>query len=75
MTLIEVRSGSGRLVGRCDARCYNARSKGCHCVCHGRNHGKGLEVARREMTDDAIRVGLLPEVCVVNRTGGGGLFA
>jgi len=47
VTLIEVKTLSGRLVGRCDARCYNGRSRDsrCDCVCEGLNHGVGLEAA------------------------------
>ena len=26
-------------VGRCDARCYNAKHPDCDCICGGRNHG------------------------------------
>jgi hypothetical protein len=43
MTLIEVRSSEG-VVGRCDARCYNAVTPDCDCICGGRNHGKGLGI-------------------------------
>lgn len=39
-TLILVRNSSG-VVGRCDARCYNADGDVCDCVCGGANHGKG----------------------------------
>lgn len=31
---------------RCDARCYNAKEESCHCICGGRNHGKGIANAR-----------------------------
>ena len=44
-TLLEIRDGSGKLVGRCDARCYNAKHDDCTCICHGKNHGIGLDVA------------------------------
>jgi len=44
-TLIEVRGGDGELIGRCDARCYNAQHPHCTCVCGGRNHGVGLQQA------------------------------
>jgi len=30
---------------RCDARCYEAKGKDCHCVCGGENHGIGLAAA------------------------------
>ena len=44
MVLIEVRNSEG-VVGRCDAKCYNAEHPGCTCICGGRNHGAGLEKA------------------------------
>lgn len=31
---------------RCDAKCYNAKSETCTCICEGVNHGVGLEQAR-----------------------------
>jgi predicted RNase H-like HicB family nuclease len=43
-TLIAVHNSDG-LVGRCDARCYNAHEPECTCICHGANHGKGLDRA------------------------------
>lgn len=30
---------------RCDARCYNAKSKVCKCICKGENHGVGEQEA------------------------------
>lgn len=44
MTLIAVYTSEG-CVGRCDARCYNAQSAGCDCICGGANHGAGLDRA------------------------------
>lgn len=41
MTLITV-GNSEEIVGRCDAKCYNAKHEKCTCVCSGRNHGVGL---------------------------------
>ena len=35
-------------VGRCDARCYNAHSTHCKCICKGLNHGAGLRKARSQ---------------------------
>lgn len=31
--------------GRCDARCYDAETDRCHCICGGANHGAGLRRA------------------------------
>jgi hypothetical protein len=44
-TLIAV-YGSDGPVGRCDARCYDARpGTGCDCICGGANHAAGLRQA------------------------------
>jgi hypothetical protein len=45
MTLIAVYKDD-KCVGRCDARCYNAKGESCKCVCMGTNHGKGFDEAR-----------------------------
>ena len=55
-TLISVYSSNG-LVGRCDAKCYNAKHEKCVCICGGRNHGKGQDRAienTREMANQII---------------------
>ncbi len=44
MVLMSVHNSEG-CVGRCDARCYNAKEPHCDCICGGRNHGRGLEKA------------------------------
>lgn len=36
--------------GRCDAKCHNAASSHCMCMCGGRYHGKGLEPGGVEET-------------------------
>ena len=41
-TLIAVYNSEG-CVGRCDARCYNAKFPNCDCICGGKNHGAGLK--------------------------------
>jgi hypothetical protein len=43
-TLIAVYNSEG-CVGRCDARCYNAKEPKCECICGGANHGAGLQQA------------------------------
>ncbi len=53
-TLIAVYNSSG-CVGRCDAKCYNAKTPDCDCICGGKNHGTGLEQAienTREQVDE-----------------------
>jgi len=44
-TLIEVRNNSG-LVGRCDAKCYEATEPECTCICKGHNHRAGFKQAQ-----------------------------
>ena len=43
-TLIAVYNSEG-CVGRCDAKCYNAMSIECDCICGGKNHGAGQKQA------------------------------
>lgn len=47
MPSVIVLSGSGRNNRRCDSTCHNAQGEDCKCICGGKNHGKGLEVAQR----------------------------
>jgi hypothetical protein len=42
--LITAYTGDG-CVGRCDAKCYHAWGRECHCVCQGVNHGVGRQEA------------------------------
>lgn len=62
MTLIHCQ---GALEGRCDAKCYNATGAECHCICGGRNHGKGLDRAT-ELTRELAR----DQVADIERRGG-----
>ena len=48
--LLEVRNSDG-IVGRCDAKCYDATEPRCRCVCQGTNHGKGELVACAQTRD------------------------
>lgn len=41
------------LIGRCDARCYNAQQPHCDCVCGGKNHGRGIQVAAQNTINEA----------------------
>lgn len=43
-TLIAVYNSDG-CVGRCDARCYQAMTSKCDCICGGKNHGAGEDQA------------------------------
>ena len=40
--LLVEKDGSGKVIHRCDARCYNAKGPICECMCNGLNHGKGF---------------------------------
>ena len=56
-TLIAVYNSEG-CVGRCDARCYNAKGGTCDCICGGVNHGAGVNQAMantREMAESWIK--------------------
>lgn len=56
-TLIAVYNSEG-CVGRCDAKCHDATSSGCHCICGGTNHGVGHDQAERNVrayTDAKLR--------------------
>ena len=44
MTLMEMHNSDG-LVGRCDAKCYEATHPDCDCICGGMNHGAGRQKA------------------------------
>lgn len=48
-TLIVLRNSS-RVVGRCDAKCYNATDLKCDCICEGHNHGARLKQAQDNTT-------------------------
>ncbi|KKN23246.1 hypothetical protein LCGC14_0906910 [marine sediment metagenome] len=38
-------------VGRCDAKCFNAKTDICTCVCGGMNHSVGLAMAYKNTQD------------------------
>jgi hypothetical protein len=53
-TLIAVYKSDG-YVGHCDAKCYQAHEPDCDCICLGKNHGAGLQQARRNTEQLAER--------------------
>lgn len=64
-TLISVHSEG--CVGRCDAKCYNAKHDVCVCICGGRNHGVGHNRAvenTRQLTENLFKK--FPEVKLGN---------
>lgn len=44
-TLIAAYNSDG-CIGRCDAKCYNATTHDCTCICGGLNHGAGIQKAQ-----------------------------
>jgi hypothetical protein len=68
--LISVYRSGGVCVGRCDARCHNAKAgTPCNCICGGSNHGVGGDQALENVTNytqerlDEIRAkgGIIPD--------------
>lgn len=53
MTLILARGANGKIIGRCDIRCYGATARRCNCICGGENHGKGWH---QDVIDQTERV-------------------
>ncbi len=51
MILMTVGNSEGER--RCDAKCYNATSKNCGCICGGMNHGVGLKQAKANTSEHA----------------------
>lgn len=48
-----IRHGNSEGERRCDARCYNAKSDTCDCICGGKNHGRGLATATKNVNEFA----------------------
>lgn len=46
MILLRKKTGHDR-TRVCNEQCYDAKSKTCHCICGGVNHGLGVVSARR----------------------------
>jgi hypothetical protein len=49
-TLITVSNSEG-VVGRCDARCHEAKFPECDCCCGGINHACGFDQAQRNTAE------------------------
>jgi hypothetical protein len=55
-TIISVYNGNG-FVGRCDAKCHEAKGDDCNCICGGAFHGVGSRIAledRFTLSEDEI---------------------
>lgn len=55
-TIISVYNSNG-FVGRCDAKCHNAVTPDCRCICGGAFHGVGSEIAledRFTLSEDEV---------------------
>ena len=48
-TLLTQGGNDARHVRRCDAKCHEAKSPACDCICEGRFHGKGLQAAQETL--------------------------
>lgn len=74
MVIFAVYNSDG-CVGRCDARCYDAKGFDCHCICGGANHGVGEKIAREdsqyipdeEIIADARKLGIGGHLWVFRR--------
>lgn len=56
-TLIAAYTSSG-CIGRCDAKCYEAVTPHCECICGGLNHGVGRKQAEsntRELAEQWMK--------------------
>lgn len=51
-TLIAIYDADGRR-RQCDARCYDSKQPHCDCVCRGKNHGRGIQVAAQNTIEEA----------------------
>ena len=54
-TVLAVYNGEG-CVGRCDAKCHEATTRECDCICGGRNHGIGIARALTQTREDLERM-------------------
>jgi len=55
-TIYSVYNSDGCL-GRCDAKCHEAKGEECNCICGGVMHGVGSKIAledRKYLTDEDI---------------------
>ena len=43
--LIAVYDTEGKCIGKCGYSCYAAKKPECKCICQGKNHGKGFQLA------------------------------
>lgn len=60
-TAIAIYTSEG-CVARCDAKCHNAISPDCDCICGGRLHGVGADRAIEENTRDWLGDELTDEI-------------
>lgn len=54
-TVLAVYNSEG-CVGRCDAKCHEATTRECDCICGGRNHGIGVRRALDQTRADIERM-------------------
>jgi hypothetical protein len=61
-TLLLQRDANGKVLSKCDEKCYNGKGPTCNCCCGGRNHGVGREQATRNLKhfDLSAQIPFLP---------------
>lgn len=72
MTTLIKAGGNEGATRRCDARCYQAQTRGCACVCGGMNHGAGLERALQNTADHAQLLATKSELTLTLPLAAGG---
>lgn len=50
-TILVLRDSKGKILSRCNEKCYDAKDVHCDCICKGRNHGKGEKKAIANLLD------------------------
>ena len=50
-TLLLLRDATGKVLLKCDEKCYRGSGPRCDCCCGGRNHGVGRDQAVRNLKD------------------------
>ena len=53
-TLIAAYNGNV-CIGRCDAKCYNAKQPNCDCICCGMNHGQQIFKAEKNTREHYLQ--------------------
>lgn len=68
------KDSKGKLIGRCDAKCYHSKNPVCNCMCDGMNHGVGLPMAVGRIFQHLDRLQAIDGVQVASRIKNLSLF-